>query len=137
MVENKGFLLPVSVLVGALIILGGLIWAVNAFNFKVAVVDLAKISKESTVSKAIEKEITAKGQELKKKFELAKTDAEKSQIQQEFDKFKSEKETEFVNKVKQVVTTVSKRKGIKAVASPQVFIYSDTDITSDVIKELK
>ncbi len=135
--DTKGFLLPVSILVGALIIVGGLIWAVNAFTFKVAVIDLNKISKDSTVSKSIEKEVAAKGQELKKKFEQAKTDAEKAQIQQEFEKYKSDKEAEFVNKVKQVVATVSKRRGIKAVSSPQVFIYSDVDLTSDVVKELK
>ncbi|TCL62211.1 hypothetical protein EDC14_102762 [Hydrogenispora ethanolica] len=137
MPEKKGFLLPASIILGSLIILAGLIWAVNASMMKIGVVDFGKLSKESALGQKFNKEIVAKQKELQTKFKAAKTDAEKSQISSEFESFKASKESEFVSKATQAVKTVAKRNRVKVVSSPQVFIYSDTDITAEVIKELK
>jgi Skp family chaperone for outer membrane proteins len=137
MPDNKSFWLPCSIILGSLIILGGLVWAANAFTFKMAVVDLNKISKESPLGQKYSQDIVAKQKELQKKFQAAKTDAEKSQISSEFESYKSSKEAEFVNKATQAVKTVAKQKRVKVVSSPQVFLYSDPDTPADVIKALK
>ena len=57
-------------------------------------------------------------------------------MKSEFEQFKAAKQKEFLDKVNDTIAKVAKRKGIKAVASPQVFVYSELDLTGDVIKEL-
>ncbi len=133
---NKGLMLPLSILLSAIIVVAGIFWAVKANSFKIGIIDVNQVSKESELGKEIDKDILNKRQELQTKFQSAKTEAEKNSIGAEFDNYQNTKKEEFLSKVKQAITTVSKRRGIKAVGSPQVFIYSSEDITQDVTKEL-
>ena len=57
-------------------------------------------------------------------------------MKSDFEQYKAAKQKEFLDKVNNTIAKVAKRKGIKAVASPQVFVYSEIDLTGDVIKEL-
>lgn len=137
MAENKSaWLIPGAILLGALLIGGMVLFALNSITFKVATVDANEIIKESQLGQKISKEISNKRTEIQGKINSAKTDEEKSKLAAEYDAFKSNKEDEFTEQVKKVISTVSKKKGIKAVASPSVFIYAEQDITDDVIKEL-
>lgn len=135
MINNK-WLLPGAVILGVLILTGGLIWAVSAFSFKLATVDIQKIEEQSSFSKNLNKEVQAKGKELSSKFKTAKNDNEKQAINLEFEKYKNEKQKEFTAKVKTILGKVAKKKGYQAVTSDQIYIYSAHDITEDVIKEL-
>jgi Skp family chaperone for outer membrane proteins len=92
--------------------------------------------KESSLGQEANKELQNKSNELKAKMQVAKTDAEKAKINSEFQKFQAEQQNAFFEKVKKVTAEVAKQNGIKAVSSPQVFIYSDMDITSAVIAKL-
>lgn len=134
--ESKIFLIPGAILLGFIILLGGMIWAFNTFSFRVATIDLNKVVKESSLGQEANKELQNKGNELKAKLQVAKTDAEKAQINNEFQKYQADQQNVFIEKVKKVTAEVAKQNGIKAVSSPQVFIYSDMDITSAVIAKL-
>jgi Skp family chaperone for outer membrane proteins len=133
---NKGLILPLSILLSAIIVVAGIFWAVKANSFKIGIIDVNQVSKESELGKKIDKDILNKREELQTKFQSAKTETEKNSIGAEFDSYQNTKKEEFLSKVKQAIATVSKRRGIKAVGSPQVFIYSSEDITQDVTKEL-
>lgn len=133
---SKNFLIPGAILLGFIILLGGMIWAFNTFSFRVATIDLNKVVKESSLGQEANKELQNKGNQLKAKLQVAKTDAEKAQINNEFQKYQADQQNAFIEKVKKVTAEVAKQNGIKAVSSPQVFIYSDMDITSAVIAKL-
>jgi Skp family chaperone for outer membrane proteins len=134
--ESKNFLIPGAILLGFILLLAGTVWAFNACTFRVGTLDINKVVKESSLGQQANKELQNKGNELKAKLQTAKTDVEKSQINNEFQKFQADQQTAFFDKVKQVTAEVAKEKGIKAVSSPQVFIYSEMDITSAVIAKL-
>ncbi len=140
MSKNEGqigkFLIPGAILLGFIILLGGIIWAFNAFSFRVATIDLNKIIKESSYGQQIDKDLQKKGEQLRTQVAAAKTDVERAKINNEFRKFQEEKQNAFVERVKEITAQVAKAKGIKAVSSPQVFFYSSMDITSDVIAKL-
>lgn len=137
MSENKSSLLIAGSIVVGFILLGAiLLFGFNQMTFKVATVDINQIFKNSELGQQLNKEMSNKMSEIQGKLNLAKTDAEKNQLQADYAKFKSEKENAFVEKVKNVVAKVAKQKGVKAVSSPQVYVYSSIDITDDVIKEL-
>jgi Skp family chaperone for outer membrane proteins len=135
--ENKN-IWPIfgMIIIGMALLLGGIYWVVTTASFKVGSVDLDKIAKSSLISKRINQELQSKGIELQAQMKSAKTETEKSQIQSEFSSFQAAKQSEFVNKIKQITAVVAKRRGIQAVSSPQVFVYSGIDLTDDVIKEL-
>jgi Skp family chaperone for outer membrane proteins len=133
---SKNLLIPGAIILGFVILLAGMIWALNTFSFRVATIDLNKIVKDSSYGQQIDKELQKKGEQLKAQLMTAKTDAEKAKINNDFHQFQVDKQNAFVEKVKEITAEVSKAKGIKAVSSPQVFFYSATDITSDVITKL-
>jgi Skp family chaperone for outer membrane proteins len=135
--ENKN-IWPVFgvIILGVALLLGGIYWVVNNASFKVGSVDLDKIAKNSMISKRINQELQSKGIELQEQMKSAKTETDKNKIRSEFESFQADKQREFVDKIKQIVATVAKRKGIKAVSNPQVFVYSGIDLTDEVIKEL-
>jgi Skp family chaperone for outer membrane proteins len=134
--QSKNFLIPGAILLGFIILLAGMICAFNTFSFRVATLDLNKVVKESSLGQEANKELQSKGNQLKAKLQVAKTEAEKAQINSEFQKFQADQQTAFFDKVKTITAEVAKENGIKAVSSPQVFIYSDMDITSAVIAKL-
>lgn len=133
---NNKWMIPGAIILGTLILAAGLIWAVNAFSFKLATFDTQRIEEKSNFSKKLNEEIQAKGKDLSAKFKTAKNENEKQAINMEFENFKNEKLKEFTGKVKTTLEKVAKRRGYKAVASSQVYVYSAHDITEDVIKEL-
>lgn len=133
---NNKWMIPGAIILGTLILAAGLIWAVNAFSFKLATFDTQRIEEKSNFSKKLNEEIQAKGKDLSAKFKTAKNENEKQAINMEFENFKNEKLKEFTAKVKTTLEKVAKRRGYKAVASSQVYVYSAYDITEDVIKEL-
>ncbi len=134
--ENKKWLVPGAIILGALILTAGLIWSYSAFSFKLATIDIQKIEEQSDFSKKLNEEVQAKGKELSTKYKSAQNDKEKQAINLEFEKFKTEKQKEFTSKVKSILEKVAKKQGFKGVASNQVYIYSAYDITEAVIKEL-
>lgn len=133
--QNK-WLVPGAIILGFLLLLTGLIWAVNAFSFNLATVDIQKIEEQSNLSKKINEEVQAKGKDLSAKFQKANNDQEKQAINLEFERFKAEKQKEFTSKVRTAIEKVAKQKGYKAVASNQVYLYCAYNITEDVIREL-
>jgi Skp family chaperone for outer membrane proteins len=134
--ENKKWLVPAAVILGALLLTAGLIWSFSAFSFKIATVDIQKIEADSEFSQKLNEEVQAKGKELSSKFKSAKNDQEKQAINVEFENFKNEKQKEFTSKVKSAIEKVAGKRGYKGVASNQVYIYSAYDITQDVLEEL-
>lgn len=134
--ENKKWLIPGAIILGALILTAGLIWSYSMFSFKLATIDIQKIEEQSDFSKKLNEEVQAKGKELSTKYKSAQNEKEKQAINLEFEKFKNEKQKEFTSKVKSILGKVAKKQGFKGVASNQVYIYSAYDITEDVIKEL-
>ncbi len=140
MSKNEGkisnLLIPGAILLGFIILLAGMIWAFNAFSFRVATIDLNKIIKESSYGQQIDKDLQKKGEQLRAQITTAKTDAEKAKINNEFRQFQEAKQNAFVERVKTITAQVAKAKGIKAVSSPQVLFYSSIDITGDVIAKL-
>ena len=112
------------------------IWFVNAFSFKVGTYSIDKIVKDSVVGQDLNSQLQKKFNETNAKLTTAKTATEQNQLKSEFEQFKAAKQKEFLDKVNNTIAKVAKRKGIKAVASPQVFVYSELDLTSDIIKEL-
>lgn len=136
MFNDKKWLVPASIILGALIVAMGLTWSYSAFSYKIATVDIQKIEAQSEFSKKLNEEVQNKGEELSSKFKSAKNDQEKQAINVEFENFKNEKQKEFTSKIKSGIEKVAKKRGYKGVASNQVYIYSAYDITEDVIKEL-
>ncbi len=134
--KNNDWLLPGAIIIGALILTAGLIWGFSAFSFKLATVDIQKIEIESELSKKINEDVQAKGKDLSAKYQAAKNDKEKQVVNMEFEKFKKEKQKEFTDKVKVALGKVAKKRGFKAVAADQVYVYCKNDITEEVIKEL-
>lgn len=134
--KTTNLLIPGAIVLGFIILLAGMIWAFNAFTFRVATIDLNKIVKESSYGQQIDKDLQKKGEQLRIQVATAKTDADKAKINNEFRQFQEDKQNAFVAKVKEITAEVAKAKGIKAVSSPQLFFYSSMDITSDVIAKL-
>ena len=134
--EKNSWLMPVAVLIGFIVLAVVLFFTMNNMAFKVATIDTDKIIKESELGQKINKELQSKIVELRQKLQLAKTDAEKQQIEVDLSNFRTEKQREFTDEVKVIIKKVAKAKGVKAVSNPQVFLYSDIDLTDDVIKEL-
>lgn len=137
MFENKSSLvIPAAIIIGAML-LGGLFWLVaGRSTFKMAIVNTGNLINQSEFGRGLTKELQEKNTELGKKAEAAKTDDEKQKISKEFAAFQTEKEAEFAKKVTEAVAAVAKRKGVGIVASSQSFIYSQIDLTDEVIKEL-
>ena len=134
--KMSNLLIPGAILLGFVILLAGMIWALNAYSFRVATIDLNKIVKESSYGQQINKDLEKKGEQLRTQVMAAKTDAEKTKINNEFRQYQEAKQNAFIERVKEITTEVAKAKGIKAVSSPQLFFYSSMDITSDVIAKL-
>ena len=133
---TKNFLIPGAILLGFIILAAGIVWAFNAYTFRVATIDMNKIIKDSSLGQEANKELQAKGNQLKAKLMTAKTDVEKAQINNEFQKYQADQQAAFFDKVKTATAEVAKQSGIKAVSSPQLFIYSDKDLTNAVIDKL-
>lgn len=125
----------VIALVAVAITLGGTIWAVNAFSFKVGVVDLNQVIKDSKLGQTISGQINAKGRELTLQQNQAKTQDEKLAINNEFAKYNTDKQKEFLDKAKVAIAKVAKQNGVKGVEFGQQY-YSEIDLTKNVIKEL-
>jgi Skp family chaperone for outer membrane proteins len=134
--QVSNLLIPGAILLGFIILLAGMIWAFNTFSFKVATIDLNKIAKESSYGQELDRQLQKKGEQLRAQVVAAKTDAERSKINNEFRQFQEDKQAVFVAKVKEITSQVAKAKGVKAVSSPQLFIYSSMDLTSAVIDKL-
>lgn len=134
--ESKKWLVPGAIILGALILTAGLIWSNSAFSYKIATVDIQEIEVQSEFSKGLNQEIQEKGKELSEKFKTAKSDKEKQAINSDFESFRNQKQKEFTEKIENAIGTVAKKRGYKAVASNQVYIYSAYDITDEVIEEL-
>lgn len=132
---NK-WLIPGAIVLGFLILTAGVIGAISAFSFQIGSIDTARITNESKLSKDLNSQIQSKVQELQAKLKAAKNDSEKNAINLEFQNFQTAKQKEYTQKVSQAVAKVAKAKGIKAVATSQNFIYSQSDLTDAVIKEL-
>lgn len=132
----NSWVLPSAILLGFIILAIVVFIAANNMVFKVASVDMDKIIKESELGQKINKELQNKVTELRSKLQLAKTTEEKQQVELELTNFRNQKQQEFVNQVKNIIKKVAKQKGVKAVSSPQVFLYSEIDLTDEVIKEL-
>ncbi len=134
--DGKNFLIPGVILLGFIILAVGIILGLNAYSFRVGTINSDRINTESTFVKNINGELQTKGKELSAKMQAAKTEADKSLINEEFKKFQAEKSKILTDKVKKATAEVAKKNGIKAVSSTQVFIFSDMDLTDAVIKEL-
>lgn len=134
--NGKNWLIPGAIVLGFLILTAGVIWAMSAFSFRVGSIDTARITSESKLSKDLNSQIQSKVQELQAKLKAAKSDTEKNAINVEFQSFQTAKQKEYTQKVSQAVAKVAKKKGIKAVATSQSFIYSEPDLTNAVIEEL-
>jgi len=134
--DKKNLLVPGAILLGFIVLTAGIIWALSAFSFRVGVVDNTRISSnENQLYKGLNDSVQEKGMELQKRFASAKTDSEKSSISKEFEQYKSDKQKELSSKIQVIVAKIAKRKGLKAVASTQVYIYGDVNLTDDVLKE--
>lgn len=134
--NNKNLLIPGVILLGFIILTAGTIWAIGAFSFRVGVVDNTRISSnENHLYQQLNDMVQNKGMELQKRFASAKSDNEKSSISKEFEQYKADKQKELSSKIQVIVAKIAKRKGLKAVASTQVYIYGDVNVTEDVLKE--
>jgi Skp family chaperone for outer membrane proteins len=137
MAGNKsGILVASTILLGFIILAGVVFYTLQSTNDKVAIVDMSKVLEQSEIGKKIKKDVENKGKELQAKGQLAKTDAEKSQISYEFEKFKNEKLHDFTEKVKKITAVTAKKKGIKTVSRPDMYIYCEEDLTDEVIKQI-
>ncbi len=135
--DNKleKFLIPGAILLGFILLTGGVIWAVGAFSLRIGIVDTNRIQ-STKFSQSIMMEKQAETQRLQEKFKNAKTEAEKGSIQTEYQQYVAKKDQESSEKLREIITKVAKKKGIKVIANSQVFPYSATDITDEVVKEL-
>jgi Skp family chaperone for outer membrane proteins len=137
MSDNKNsILVAVAILLGFMVLSGVVFFTFKSSGDKVAIVDMSKVLEQSQWGKQIKKEVETKGKELQAKGQLAKTDAEKSQISYEFEKFKNERLQQFTEKVKKITADIAKQQGIKAVARPDMYIYCQDDLTEEVINKL-
>lgn len=137
MFENKGSLLiSAAILLGFIILATVVGFSANKIGFKVAVVDANRIIQESQLGKTINEELSKKGSELSGKIKSAKTDEEKAQFEQEFERIKNEKEADFTKRVKAAIAKLSKAKNVKVVVNPQIVLHSELDLTDEVIAEL-
>jgi Skp family chaperone for outer membrane proteins len=138
MSDNKnGMLIAGAIFLGFIIVAAVLFYTLKGGpNDKVAIVDMSKVMEQSQIGKKIKKDVETKGKELQAKSQLAKSDAEKSQISYEFEKFKNEKLQDFTEKVKKITADTAKRKGITAVSRPDLYIYCEEDLTDEVVKQL-
>lgn len=134
--KNNNLFLSGAIIIGALIIAAGLVWGFVSFSFKLATIDIQRIEMESGLSKKINEDVQAKGKELSAKYQSAKTEKDKQAINLEFERYKKEKQKEFTDEVKVVLEKVAKKRGYKAIATDQVYVYSRDDLTEEVIKEL-
>jgi hypothetical protein len=137
MLDNKfeKFLIPGAIILGFIVLTVGVILAISACSFQIGIVDTNRVQNTKFSQKIIfEKQIET--QRLQEKFKNAKTDAEKGSIQAEYQQFVAKKDQESSQKLREIIKKVALQKGIKSVASSQVFPYSTTDITDDVVKEL-
>lgn len=133
---NKNLIPTIVIaLIAVTVTLGGTIWAVNAFSYKIGVVDLNKVIKDSKLGQSISAQINTKGRELTLQQNQAKTQDEKTAINNEFAKYNTDKQTEFLSKAKAAIAKVAKQNGVKGVDFGQQF-YSDIDLTPKVITEL-
>jgi len=134
--KEKTWLIPGAILIGSLIVAAALFLTLGRAASQIALVDVDQIAQKCALSEQINKELQNKQTEIKGKIQLAKDNTEKQQLQVEFEKFRLEKQKQFVSQVKAAVSKVAKAKGIKAVSTTQVFLYNETDLTDMVIKEL-
>jgi Skp family chaperone for outer membrane proteins len=134
--KSNNLFLSGAIIIGALIIAAGLVWGFVSFSFKLATVDIQKIEMESGLSKKINEDVQAKGKELSAKYQSAKTEKDKQNINLEFEKYKKEKQKEFTDEVKVTIAKVAKKRGYKVIATDQVYLYSKDDLTEEVMKEL-
>lgn len=134
--KNNNLFLYGAIIIGALIIAAGLVWGFVSFSFKLATIDIQRIEMESGLSKKINEDVQAKGKELSAKYQSAKTEKDKQAINLEFERYKKEKQKEFTDAVKVALEKVAKKRGYKAIATDQVYVYSKDDLTEEVIKEL-
>lgn len=134
--KSNNLILSGAIIVGALIIAAGLVWGFISFSFKLATVDVQRIEMESGLSKKISEDVQAKGKDLSAKYQSAKTEKDKQALNLEFEKYKKEKQQEFTDQVKVALEKVAKKRGYKAIATDQVYVYNRDDITEEVIKEL-
>jgi Skp family chaperone for outer membrane proteins len=138
MVDHKNGLLVVAgaILLGFGILAGVLFFPLKNHGNQIAIVNMSQVLDESQLGKQIKKELESKRQELQAKRQLATTDAEKSRITYEFEKYKNDKLQPFFEKIKKITTEVAKEKGITSVSRPEMYIYCQNDLTETVIKRI-
>lgn len=149
--KNSGLLLVSIAVIGAL----SLNSAVQAQDFKVAVVDVPQVVSASATVQALKKEQQAKSDEIIKFIENARkdvaniTDASKKKTAEEkytkeLQVKKEKMDKEYAEKLKAIDTSISKQiaaqakqEGYDIVLSKGVVLYGGDDITSAIIKVVK
>lgn len=136
--ESKqiNWLIPISILLGFLILTGGIMWAMTASSFKIASIDADRVQKESSIGKTLANDVANEAQRLTIKLKAAKTTAEQDAVKLEFQQYQTKKQNELADTVKKATAKVAKKKQVKLVANSNAFVYFNSDITDDVIKEL-
>lgn len=134
--SGQPWIIAGAILLGFVILTLGLYFALSSSAVEYATIDTDKVAEKSKLSEKINQELQSKRDEIRTKISQATTAAEKQQLELEFEKFRLEKNREFIGEVKKAIAAVSSRKGIKLVASPQAFLYAENDLTDEVIKEL-
>jgi Skp family chaperone for outer membrane proteins len=134
--KQKNWLIPVSILVGFLILTGGIMWAISASSFKIASIDADRVQKESTIGKKLAQDVADEAERLTLKLKAAKTQTEQDAVKLEFQQYQTKKQNELADTVKKATAKVAKKKQVKLVANSNAFVYFNIDITDDVIKEL-
>jgi outer membrane protein len=129
-------LIPGAIMLGFILLTAGVFWVISINSVQIGMVDMNRLTSESTLYSKIKFEVQIKSQELQKEYANAKTADEKNRIQTEYQQYSMEKDKEFSKKAHDIVAKIAKNKGIKVVANSQTLIYSGTDLTDDVIKEL-
>lgn len=128
--------IPVVILLGFLILTGGVMWALAANSFKIASIDGDRVQKESSIGKKLTQDVKNEYDRLAIKLKAAKTTAEQDTVKLEFQQYQTAKQTELAETVKKATAKVAKTHRVKLVANSNAFVYFDTDLTDDVIKEL-
>ncbi|MCL6588332.1 MAG: hypothetical protein K6U80_00100 [Firmicutes bacterium] len=134
--KRLNWLIPVSILLGFLILTGGVMWALAANSFKIASIDADRIQKESSIGKKLTKDVENEYQRLSIKLKAAKTKAEQDEIKLEFQQYQNSKQAELGEAVKKATAAVAKAHQVKLVANSNAFVYFYYDLTDEVIKEL-
>lgn len=70
------------------------------------------------------------------KLKAAKTTAEQETVKLEFQQYQTAKQSELAEVVKKATAKVAKAHQVKLVANSNAFVYFNSDLTDDVIKEL-